>query len=65
MMIQYFNPETRCVVLCDGTSIDMVQMFDQNGNETDDADVAVSCVAGPDPDGQWYSISLLRRIVLH
>ena len=64
-MIQYFNAKTRCVVLCDGTPLDMVQMFDHNGEETDDADAAISCVAGPDPDGQWYSISLLQEITLH
>lgn len=62
----YVNPFTRCAVLYDGEAIEITRLMDHRGEETDDPKEAIACVAGPDSDGQWYSIGLQGRMpIIH
>lgn len=51
------NRTESIVLLCDGGSVDITHWFDCFGDECEPDD-AISCVAGPDPAGLWYSIDL-------
>jgi hypothetical protein len=48
----------RIAVTEDGQELSVTVMLDRFGDETDEVDEAVSCVAGPDKDGLWLQIDL-------
>ena len=50
------NRALRVAVTEDGQELPVTNMFDGDGDETDDVDAAVTCVAGPDKDGLWLTI---------
>ena len=57
---------TRMVITEDGQTLPITNMFDADGDECDDVDDAVTCVAGPDKDGLWLSIdfSVMEKVTL-
>jgi len=40
----------------DGQELPIIRLSDSFGDECDDIDDAVTCVAGPDRDGKWLCI---------
>ena len=56
MEVACVNRKLRVAIMEDGQELPVTNMFDGFGEETDDVDDAVSCVAGPDADGMWVSI---------
>ncbi len=57
---------TRMVITEDGQTLPITNMFDADGDECDDVDDAVTCVAGSDKDGLWLSIdfSVMEKVTL-
>jgi hypothetical protein len=55
--IAAINLSNKTAVLDDGVTVLIDQMFDQDGEETDDPDLAVSAVV-PLPDGRWAVVLL-------
>lgn len=55
--IAAINLSNKTAVLDDGVTVVIDQMFDQDGDETDDPDIAVSAVV-PLPDGRWAVVLL-------
>lgn len=49
--------DERCAVLEDGRVCKFQEMYDANGDETDDTAVAVRAIA-PHPDGPWIVLHL-------
>lgn len=58
LFAQYLNPNTRLIILMDGEPIEIVRFMDIDGQDTDDLDEAIACVAGPDLDGNWYTMPI-------
>jgi hypothetical protein len=57
----------KCVVLNDGRTAPFTEMYDAEGNETDDAELAVTAVA-EHPDGDaWLSLDLIYfdKVTIH
>lgn len=56
------------VVLDNEVAVSITNMIDENGDDTDDPQHAVACVAGDDTNG-WFTINLrspyLRRARIH
>ncbi len=54
------------VITEDGQTLPITNMFDADGDECDDVDDAVTCVAGSDKDGLWLSIdfSVMEKVTL-
>lgn len=48
----------RIAVMEDGQVLPVTHLFDRFGDDTDDDNEAVACVAGPDSAGAWFSIDL-------
>ncbi len=48
--------QRREAVTEDGQVLPITNMIDRFGDDTDDVDDAVTCVAGPDRDGRWLTI---------
>ena len=56
--ISFVNVTDRYVMLESGESVPITNLFDVDGDETEeDADV-VAVVAGPDPEGMWLTVDL-------
>jgi hypothetical protein len=51
------NLDARRIRLDNGAVVPIINMFDDEGQDTDDPDEAVSIVAGDDTQG-WYSLLL-------
>jgi hypothetical protein len=52
--------ETREVTMEDGTTLEITNIFDIDGEETEDLDEAVACVAGNDDFG-WVVFAVERE----
>lgn len=50
------NRDLRVAITEDGQSLPVTHLFDADGEECDDIEQAVTCVAGPDRDGFWLTI---------
>lgn len=55
--IAAINLSNKTAVLEDGVTVLIDQMFDRDGEETDDPDLAISATV-PLPDGRWAVILL-------
>jgi hypothetical protein len=49
------NLEKGLAFLDDGTAVPVTNMFDSDGQDTDDFTESASFVAGPGPGGQWWT----------
>lgn len=54
--ISCVNCALKIAITEDGQSLPITNLIDSNGDECDDVDEAVTCVAGPDKDGMWRVI---------
>lgn len=52
------NCAERIAIMEDGQVLTVTHLFDKFGDDTEDEDEAVACVAGPDSGGMWVSIDL-------
>lgn len=55
--VTYVSLQSRYALLDDEFAVSITHMMDENGDDTDDPDEAVVCVAGDDYYG-WYTIDL-------
>lgn len=56
--IAMVNRQRRIAVMEDGQILPVTNLYDVDGEETEDVTCAVSCVVGPDAAGFWYSVDL-------
>lgn len=56
-MIEAINLTDGLFITEDGEELEIVSAFDDDGDDCELED-AVACVAGPDSDGNWWTIDL-------
>ena len=56
--IEYLNLTQKFLVLSDNQILEITNMMDGEGDNTDDPEVAESIVAGPDKNEQWWAVNI-------
>jgi hypothetical protein len=57
--VEFLDPQRMRVILTDGTTLPITNLFDADGEDTDDYEEAWTLVAGTDEAG-WYTIAIDR-----
>lgn len=53
--VDAINLRRKMALLNDGSTVPITKLFDDDGDDTDDLESAVSFTAGPASNGKWYS----------